>query len=145
MQEVAQLAHQHPYTQRQSAGQCCGNLGGLLCVICIGFGFFEADGGNYGVWTGQVQAVIAKHAPAFAAGGAALSLKVVHGSYWVQIDINPNVAVGLPAPAAYAQQPPYPPQSQPQPTYGQPPYPPLQQQQPYPDPAAKPAPPGYPQ
>lgn len=45
----------------------------------------------------QVRGVISKHSAAFAAGGATMTMKVVHGNFWVQIDINPNqMAVGLP-------------------------------------------------
>jgi hypothetical protein len=36
MQEVDALAGYHPYTQPQSAAQCCGNLGGLACCEFLG-------------------------------------------------------------------------------------------------------------
>ncbi len=48
LQEVEALAGYHPYVTRQHVGQCCENLAGLFCFICIGFGMFNPDGGNYG-------------------------------------------------------------------------------------------------
>jgi hypothetical protein len=44
----------------------------------------------------QVQALLDRHQPTFAAGGCQLSLQRAQHSHWVQIDVNPNVAVGQP-------------------------------------------------
>lgn len=35
----------------------------------------------------------------FEAGGAHLSLQRAQGSYWVQIDVDPSLAIGQPVPA----------------------------------------------
>lgn len=40
--------------------------------------------------------MIAQHRAAFAAGGAHLSLQRAQFSYWIQIDIDPSMAVGQP-------------------------------------------------
>lgn len=97
MTEVQQMADQHPYLQMPSASICCNNMGALLCFLSIGFGCFEPDGGDYGVWLAAVDAMLARNAPYFAHGGSVLSLQRVHGSYWIQIDVNPAVvAVGAP-------------------------------------------------
>jgi len=50
MEDVEQLAKEHPYTASQSADQCCFNVGGLTCFLCIGVGCMEPDGGDYNVW-----------------------------------------------------------------------------------------------
>lgn len=47
-------------------------------------------------WAVQVQALIDRHQPAFAAGGCQLSLQRAQHSHWVQIDVNPHMAVGQP-------------------------------------------------
>jgi hypothetical protein len=49
----------------------------------------------------QVQALIDRHQPAFAAGGCHLSLQRAQHSHWVQIDVNPNMAVGQPGGASH--------------------------------------------
>jgi len=55
------------------------------------------DAGDYGVWTQKVNHVLAKHAGYYGASGCTLSMQHVHGSCWIQIDINPlAVAVGNP-------------------------------------------------
>lgn len=46
---------------------------------------WPADGGDYNVWLAQVSGVVARHQPAFSAGGATLSLQQVHGNYWIQV------------------------------------------------------------
>jgi len=43
-----------------------------------------------------VQALVSQWQPAFAAGGARLSLQRAQGSYWVQVDTDPSLAVGQP-------------------------------------------------
>ena len=69
----------------------------LHAVLTIGFGCFEPDGGDHRVWLAAVDAMLARNAPYFAHGGSTLSLQRVHGSYWIQIDVNPAVvAVGAP-------------------------------------------------
>lgn len=96
MTDVQQLADNHPYLQRPSANTCLNNAGALLFFLTIGFGCFQADGGDYGPWFVSVETILARNRPYFAHGGMALSLQQVHGSYWIQVDVNPAVAVGAP-------------------------------------------------
>jgi hypothetical protein len=42
--EVQGVALTHPYTQRQTAGQMCGNLAGLLSCECKGLLFLQGSG-----------------------------------------------------------------------------------------------------
>jgi hypothetical protein len=44
----------------------------------------------------QVQAIIARHQPSFAAAGANLSLQRAQQSYWLQIDVAQGPVVGHP-------------------------------------------------
>lgn len=44
----------------------------------------------------QVQSIIDRHQPAFAASGSQLSLQRAQQSHWVQVDVNPTMAVGQP-------------------------------------------------
>jgi hypothetical protein len=44
----------------------------------------------------QVEGVIAAYQAAFAAGGAHLSLQRAQHSYWIQVDVDPSLAVGKP-------------------------------------------------
>lgn len=97
MGEVQQLAEQHPYVVRPSAGKMCGWLGGAVMGAVLGFCCIDPDGGDYGVWVPQVEQCIARWQPVFNHGGAALSLKRAQSSYWIQVDIDPNVvAAGVP-------------------------------------------------
>lgn len=140
MADIEQAAQQHPYVVKPSAGRvgswvACGALMSVVGFCCI-----NPDGGDYNVWLPQIQSIIDRHHPAFAACGCQLSLQRAQQSYWVQIDINPNMAVGQPAAAAQynagpytqappppegypAQQTPYKPGFEPKPGYeGKPPY-----------------------
>ncbi|PNW72374.1 hypothetical protein CHLRE_16g673505v5 [Chlamydomonas reinhardtii] len=100
MTEVAQLVYSHPYTQAPSAEYCCNFAANMACLLAIGFGCFQGDSGNYGPWLAQLQQILDRHAAAFAAGGASLRINHVHGSYWVEINVDPTfMAVGAPVPA----------------------------------------------
>lgn len=104
MGDVEQAAQQHPYVTPPSAGRMGGwalaaCVGSVLGVCCI-----NPDGGDYSVWLQQVQSLIARHQPSFAAAGANLSLQRAQHSYWLQIDVAPGPVVGHPVfpPAAEA-------------------------------------------
>ncbi|WIA31823.1 hypothetical protein OEZ86_002690 [Tetradesmus obliquus] len=104
MGDVEQAAQQHPYVTPPSAGRMGGwalaaCVGSVLGVCCI-----NPDGGDYSVWLQQVQSLIARHQPSFAAAGANLSLQRAQHSYWLQIDVAPGAVVGHPVfpPAAEA-------------------------------------------
>eukprot|EP00878_Enallax_costatus_P004749 GHUV01004999.1.p1 GENE.GHUV01004999.1~~GHUV01004999.1.p1 ORF type:complete len:163 (+),score=50.04 GHUV01004999.1:295-783(+) len=98
MNDIQQAADSHPYVVSPSGGRVgswfLSGLMGLVLGCCV----LSPDGGDYGTWLQQVQAIIARHQPAFATGGATLSLQRAQRSYWVQIDINPSMAVGQPVP-----------------------------------------------
>mmetsp|Transcript_16701 Transcript_16701/g.45950 ORF Transcript_16701/g.45950 Transcript_16701/m.45950 type:complete len:249 (+) Transcript_16701:53-799(+) len=100
MEDVEQLAKEHPYTASQSADQCCFNVGGLTCFLCIGVGCMEPDGGDYNVWERKVAACVQKHAEAFARGGCNVSMHHFGGTYWIQVDVNPAMAVSFAGPPA---------------------------------------------
>jgi hypothetical protein len=44
-------------------------------------------------WCAQVQALVDRHAPAFAAAGVTLSLQRAQQSYWIQADVHPPMLV----------------------------------------------------
>lgn len=44
----------------------------------------------------QIQSIIDRHQPAFAASGCQLSLQRAQQSHWVQVDVNPAMVVGQP-------------------------------------------------
>jgi hypothetical protein len=48
------------------------------------------------LFTLQVQSIIARHQPSFAAAGANLLLQRAQQSYWLQIDVAPGPVVGHP-------------------------------------------------
>lgn len=99
MNDVQTLTATHPYVVRPGAGRVGSWLGGAIMGAVVGFCMINPDGGDYGEWLPQVQQVINRHQPAFAAGGASMAIRDVHGNFWIQIDIDPNrVAVGMPAP-----------------------------------------------
>lgn len=54
------------------------------------------DGGDYDQWLGEVNQLIARHQAAFSAAGCHLSLQRAQQSYWLQIDVDPSMAVGQP-------------------------------------------------
>ena len=55
------------------------------------------DAGDYDIWFSKVNQVLAKYSNFYGASGCHLSLQHVHGSCWIQIDVNPMaVAVGSP-------------------------------------------------
>mmetsp|Transcript_34154 Transcript_34154/g.75756 ORF Transcript_34154/g.75756 Transcript_34154/m.75756 type:complete len:190 (-) Transcript_34154:1259-1828(-) len=135
MADCERLCEQHPYVASPTASCCAMNVASFFLCICIGFGCFQGDGGDYNIWLQQVEQVLSRHRPAFAHGGAALSVQSVHGGFWIQIDINMAVAVGQPAmvppPGQYAP----PPGAYPSAPPG--PYPQMPPGQPYPPPAGK--------
>lgn len=99
MSDVDVLARTHPYVVAPSAGRVCEWAAGLTCGLITGFCCINPDGGDYGEWVTQAQRVLAVHGPAFHQAGARLSLQNVHGSYWIQIDLDPSIAVmGQPVP-----------------------------------------------
>ncbi|GLC44501.1 hypothetical protein PLESTB_000066500 [Pleodorina starrii] len=103
MTDLAQLAYNHPYKSMPSAEYCCDWIANFLCCLVMGFGCFSGDSGDYGAWLAELEAVLQRHRPAFAAGGATLSIGQVHGSYWAQVDVDPRVmAVGAPVPMYYS-------------------------------------------
>jgi hypothetical protein len=86
MADADALAASHPYVQRPSGKDygkwaACFALGSVIGVFCI-----KSDAGDYGEWTAQAQAVVAKHAPALAAAGVQLSLQKGQ-SYMFHLDI----------------------------------------------------------
>jgi hypothetical protein len=99
MNDVQMLAATHPYVVRPSAGRVGSWLGGAVMGAVVGFCMINPDGGDYGEWLPQLQQVIHRHQPAFAAGGCSLDMRDVHGNFWIQLDIDPTrMAVGMPAP-----------------------------------------------
>jgi hypothetical protein len=54
------------------------------------------DGGDYDQWLGEVNQLIARHQAAFGSAGCHLSLQRAQQSYWIQIDVDPSMAVGQP-------------------------------------------------
>lgn len=123
MADIEQAAQQHPYVVKPSAGRvgswvACGALGAIIGCCAI-----NPDGGDYGVWLPQVQSIIDRHQPAFAASGCQLSLQRAQQSHWVQVDVNPAMAVGQPVPAGAYPTEPQKPGYEPKPGYeGKPPY-----------------------
>ncbi|GIL53907.1 hypothetical protein Vafri_9501, partial [Volvox africanus] len=106
--DLSQLAHNHPYKELPSVAYCCDWIANFLCCLVIGFGCFRDANGDYGPWLAQLEAVLQRHRAAFAAGGATLSIGHVHGSYWAQVDVNPQVmAVGAPVAVYYGGAAPY--------------------------------------
>lgn len=97
MQEVYYLADHHPYVIKPSAGRVAGWAGSFLMASIIGFFFMSSpDGGDYDQWLGEVNQLIARHQPAFGSAGCHLSLQRAQQSYWIQIDVDPSMAVGQP-------------------------------------------------
>eukprot|EP00877_Chromochloris_zofingiensis_P007615 jgi/Chrzof1/3106/Cz12g12070.t1 len=105
MGDIQQLADIHPYVVQPSAGRIGGWVGSAIVGAIVGLFCFNPDGGDLNVWLPQVEQCIARHQPSFAAGGAHLSLQRAQMSYWVQIDINPQVAVGHPVTGVSAPAP----------------------------------------
>lgn len=102
MNDVTQLAAKHPYTQSPSGGQVCNwaacfALGSILGFFCV-----DPDGGDYGTWTSEVNQLLQRFAPAFGQAGCGLSLQRNRREYYIQIDLDPNFAMGQP----FAQVPP---------------------------------------
>lgn len=93
---VHQAARVHPYVVKPSAGRMASWAGGACLGAVLGVCCINPDGGDMAEWLPQVQAIIDRHQPAFAAAGCQLSLQRAQQSHWVQIDINPNMAVGQP-------------------------------------------------
>ncbi|KAI8468034.1 MAG: hypothetical protein J3K34DRAFT_523242 [Monoraphidium minutum] len=103
MQEVQRLAECHPYVVSPSAKRVGGWVGAAALGAVVGLCCFNPDGGEYSEWVPQAEALVSEYGAPFAAGGAALSLKRAQHSYWIQIDVNPAMAVGQPVPAAAPQ------------------------------------------
>ncbi|KAF8070981.1 nitric oxide synthase [Scenedesmus sp. PABB004] len=96
MADVEAAAAAHPYVVKPSAGRVGSWAGAAVLGAVLGVCCMNPDGGNYSDWLPQVDALIARHAPAFAAGGAALSLQRAQRSYWIEVKVNPAMAVGQP-------------------------------------------------
>jgi hypothetical protein len=84
---LLQVAQAHPYVVKPSAGRVGSwALAGLMGAV-LGCCMVNPDGGDYETWLPQVQAIIDRHAPAFASVGCQLSLQRAQYSHWVQVDI----------------------------------------------------------
>jgi hypothetical protein len=87
---LANLASlQHSWCQQHSQGL-------LTVAYPSGFVFMIEESYSGAL---QVQSIIARHQPAFAAAGANLSLQRAQQSYWLQIDVTPGPVVGHPGAA----------------------------------------------
>lgn len=86
MADVGALAASHPYSAKPGGKDvaqwaCC-----FALLAVVGLAAVNPDAGDWGAWLPQAEAVVARHAPALAPYGVALSLARAQGSYWLQAD-----------------------------------------------------------
>lgn len=108
MDDINALAATHPYTAKPGGKQVAGWAGCFCLLSVIGFGVVNPDAGDWSAWLARAEDCVARHAPAFAPYGVALSLARAQGSYWLQLDCQTaggvvgGVPVAAPLPPAKA-------------------------------------------
>lgn len=96
MADVNALAASHPYAAKPSGGQVAKWAGCFCLLSVIGFGVVQPDAGDWNLWLGQAEQVVARHQAAFSQQGVALSVARAQGSYWIQADCCAPVVAAVP-------------------------------------------------